>query len=160
MTTNKTLSLQMHITITDLLSPEPIPMGNIQIPGYRIRFVSNLVAGHAIFVPAYSPPLQLPGQQFVVETGCEYVENVELWTGHNRPAPMIKPLVPLGDYELVATVHMVEPLTDAINRIAVDVVIGEVAFAFSAQELGPIEPRSGDIISCTLRTLSLWDEAI
>ena len=150
----------MLITITDVVSPQPIPMGNIQAPGYCIRFEAKLVAGHAIFVPADTPPEQLPGQQFVVEANYESIEDYHRWTGDNRPTPTIEPLAQLGDYQLVATVHIVTPLTDDKNRVAVDVVIGDIAFGFTANEIGSDMPRVGDVVSCIVRTLSLWDEAI
>ena len=150
----------MRITIAEVLSPHPIPMGNIRVPGYRIRFASDLVAGQAIFVPADTQRDQLLGQQYVVETGYERIENYRLWTDQDRPAPMIRQLPQLGDYELMATVKVVMPLTDAKNRVVVDAIVGEMAFAFTANEIGGDVPRVGDVISCTVRVLSLWDEAI
>jgi hypothetical protein len=149
------------------ISPLPVQyvfayntMGNIQAPGHRISFVSDMVAGEAIFVPADTPADQLRGQQYTVETGYEGIENYRLWTSRNRPPPMIRQLPQLGDYELMAAVKMVTPLTDDQNRVVVDIVVGNMAFAFTANEIGRDVPRVGDAISCTVRALSLWDEAI
>ena len=128
--------------------------------GYHISFESDMVAGQAIFVPADTPPDQLSGQHYFVETGYEGVEHYCLWTNQDRPTPMISQLPQCGDYELIATVQMVTPLTDATNRVVVDVVIGDLAFAFTTNEIGRDVPRVNDVIACTVRVLSLWDEAL
>jgi hypothetical protein len=99
----------MRITITNVLSSQPIPMGNIQAPGYRIRFESSMLAGQAIFIPADTSADPLPGQQYSVETDYEAIENYRISTSHNRPAPMIRQLPQLGDYELAAEVKAVTP---------------------------------------------------
>ena len=153
-------SKQMRITITNVLSSQPILMGNMQAPGYRIRFESDMVAGQAIFVPADTPADQLPGQHPFVETGCKGIENYCLWTSHDRPIPMIRELPQRGDYELVATVKAITPLSDPTNRFIIDVVVDDIAFGFTAHEIGDAMPSVGDIISCTVRELSLWDEAL
>jgi hypothetical protein len=154
------LSKQMRITITNVCSSQPILMGNMQAPGYRIRFESDMLAGQAMFVPADTSADQLPGRQYFVETGCKGIENYRLWTSHDRPLPMIRELPQRGDYALVATVKAIALLNDPTNRFIIDVVVDDIAFGFTAREIGDAMPRVGDIISCTVRALSLWDEAL
>ena len=150
----------MRIAVTNVLSSQPIPMGNTQASGYRISFKSDTVAGQAIFVPADTLADQFLEQQYYVETDYEGIENFRIWTRPDPPTLTIRPLTQPGDYELVAVVEAVTLLTDDINRVVVDVVAGDIAFTLTVTKLDSAVPSVGDVITCTVRALSLWDEAL
>jgi hypothetical protein len=150
----------MQIKIMSVLLSHPILMGSNQVPGYRISFESDIVAGQAIFVPASTLAEQLLEQQYFVEMDYEGIESFRIWTQPDPPTLMIRPLDRPGDYELVAAVEAITSLNDTENQVVVDVVVGDIAFAFSADEICGAVPRVGDVISCTVRALSLWDAAL
>lgn len=142
----------MRIIVTGINTDEAVLVRGTSALGWRGTFGCPLVTGDAVFIPArgFEHNLRV-GNEVVVETSFESISGLHIIPVSASNPETMHAIDGGRDYFVRGTVVFNAP--EGLIRVSVRGFV----FTLDREELGGLEPQSGDILEFNLHGLTLWD---